>query len=342
MLIFCDSFDHYLSGTEFFTKWTASRNATPNAFTTGRFGSAHNPAGERWSRKDFGTSYGTLIAGCAWKRSGAWGGNAVMGFYDSANLQCDLRINDGSGEIYVTRNGTTLGSPVSFIPGLNIWYYLELLVTFHNSTGVIIARVDGAEVINLTSQDTQQTANATANGIRIGSHTDNAPAGQIDDLYVCDNTDSGVSGVPNDDFLGDIRVEAIFPNGNGNSSALLGSDGNSTDNYLLVDETAPDEDTTYVQGSSVGDKDTYAMSALTPTAGTVYGVQMLPYARKTDAGSRSICSVTRLSGTEEDSANKTLSTSYAYLPDIREGTPAAAAWTISDVNSMEAGVKVTV
>jgi hypothetical protein len=69
---------------------------------------------------------------------------------------------------------------------------------------------------------------------------------------------------------------------------------------------------------------------------------LLPYAAKTNAGVRSIASVARLSGTEVDSSDKALSVSYAYLPDIRETKPGGGAWSISDVNSAEFGVKVTV
>lgn len=336
-LLFCDGFDHY-DFNDFYNKWTVGRNGSPTNFpTTGRFGSGWNGA-ERWSRKDFGTSYGTLIVGAAIRQTspGAWGNEAIFGFYDAGTLQCDVRTNVSSNLILVTRNGTTLGS-APFVMSSLIWYYVELKITFHNTTGVAVVRINGIEVINLTNQDTQNTANATANQLRIGSHQDNAMNGAIDDLYVCDN-----SGGTNNDFLGDVRVEAIYPNGNGNSSVLVGSDGNSTDNYLLVDETPSNEDADYVQGSTVGDKDTYAYGNLTSTAGTVYGIQILPHARKTDAGSRSIATVARVSATEVDGPNRTLSTTYTYLPDIRETKPGGGAWSISDVNGAEFGVKVTV
>jgi hypothetical protein len=157
----------------------------------------------------------------------------------------------------------------------------------------------------------------------------------FDDLYVCDGTGSA----PANDFLGDCRVEAIFPSGNGNSSVLVGSDGNSTDNYLLVDEAAPNT-TDYVESSTVTDKDTYAYGNLAATTGTVFGVQPVPFAAKTDAGTRSIVSVARVSATEVDSAAKTLSTTYTYYPDVREAKPGGGAWAIGDVNGAEFGVKI--
>ena len=103
----------------------------------------------------------------------------------------------------------------------------------------------------------------------------------------------------------------------------------------------PNDDTEYVESSTAGHKDTYAYGNLATASGTVYAVQPVPYAKKNDAGpSRSIVSVARLSGTEEDSAVKTLSTSYAYFGDIRATKPGGGQWTIADVNSAEFGVKV--
>jgi hypothetical protein len=145
----------------------------------------------------------------------------------------------------------------------------------------------------------------------------------------------------NTDFLGDVRVQALLPTGNGNSSQLVGSDGNSTDNYLLVDEVPPNEDTDYVESATVNDKDTYVFGNLTPTTGTVFGVQIVAEARKTDAGVRSFKSVARLSATEADGPDTTLSTTYAFYMDKRDTKPGGGSWTITNVNDAEFGVKVT-
>jgi hypothetical protein len=72
----------------------------------------------------------------------------------------------------------------------------------------------------------------------------------------------------------------------------------------------------------------------------VFGVQILPYAKKTDAGTRSIKTIARLSATEVDGPEQFLASAYGYLSDIREAKPGGGAWTISDVNSAEFGVKV--
>jgi hypothetical protein len=204
----------------------------------------------------------------------------------------------------------------------------------HASAGEIEVRFNGTTVLNLTSLNTLPFA--TNSGIvHMGYNGSTNTSAHYDDIYICD-----LSGSANNDFLGDIKVAALFPNGNGNSSQLDGSDGNTTDNYLLVDEAAPDGDTTYVESADIGDKDTYAFENL-GNAGSVKGVQIVPRVRKTDAGERSIVSVARLSATEEDGPEKALSTSYVYLPDIREEKPGGGDWTVTDVNNAEFGVKVS-
>lgn len=264
----------------------------------------------------------------------------VVAFRDGANPQVELRLN-GSNQLYVTRNGTTLGtSSQSLVPARE--YIVEWGITIDDSTGTASVRVDGVVVLNLTSQDTRNTATTVDRFYLQGLGGGDGQSAIFDDLYILDDVDSGVTGAPNDDYLGDVRVVARFPSGNGASSDLLGSDADSTDNYLLVDEVAPDGDTTYVESSTIGDKDTYAYTNLTQTTGSVYGVQINAYARKTDAGTREIVTVARDAGaTEEDGPTKSLGSAYEYHSDIREANPDGNQWTISDVNGSEYGVKVT-
>jgi hypothetical protein len=177
---------------------------------------------------------------------------------------------------------------------------------------------------------------AECHGVRL-IFLDNSSEGYWADTYIADIAGSA----PTNDFLGDSRTDAILPNANGTTSQLVGQDTNSTDNYLNVDDDPPDDDTTFNESSTVGQKDTYNYPSITPTAGTVYAVQISPLVRKTDAGVRSIATVARLSSTEVDGPNQALSTTYLNLADIRETKPGGGVWTIADVNSAEFGVKVT-
>lgn len=338
-LRFMDSFDHY-TGDQFLRKWLSSRGGNAG-FVTGRFGSAWDGLG-RWARKQLSDAPSTWIIGVAAQLSAMTVTDNLFALIDTtSNWQCSLAFNRTTNQFQFYRgiwnSGTAIGPAYTLIPALNQWYYLEMKFVIHNSTGSVELRVDGPAVISATNQDTQNTSNAFADTLHMGSTNDAFWVPNFDDLYVCDGTGSA----PTNDFLGDCRVESRMPNGNGNSSQFVGSDSNSTDNYLLVDETpGSNDDTDYVESATIGNKDTYTYQDLTSTAGTVYGIQILPTARKTDAGFRSMKTVARLSATETDGPEQRIGNSYAIYSDIRETKPGGGVWTISDVNSAEFGVKV--
>lgn len=339
-LLFTDSFDHY-AVADILTKYDDFINANSNSIainsSNGRFTNGMGfTNSSNYITKIIPVARQTLIAGRAVKiMPGIASDRILISFWDGTTTHVDVRWTT-TGNLIVTRNGTQLGS--SFAMSSSVWHYVEFKAKIDDSTGTYEVKLDGTSVISGTGADTRNGGNATADRVRLGASVagNAALTESIDDFYICDD-----QGSTNNNFLGDVRIECLFPNGNGNSSQLVGSDSNSTDNYLLVDESTPNSDTDYVESSTVSDKDTYAMSNLTSTAGTVYGIQIMPFARKTDAGTRSIKSVTRLSGTEEDSADKALSTGYTYLMDIRETKPGGGAWSVSDINSMEVGVKVS-
>ena len=335
-LRFLDSFDHYATA-DIAKKWdtvAGTQNISLSHGRWGTFGARIFSNGVTLTKNL--DSQQTWIIGGAIVLPAINTAGVIFGVMDTGSFQCELRT-DGAGRLLITRNGTTILGPGTTFLIAGVSYYLEFKVTIANSpNGVAEAKIDGVTEISSSTLDTQNTANATANQIRLGPGAGGGFDYYLDDFYVCDGT-----GGVNDDFLGDTRVQTIFPDANGNSSQLVGSDGNSTDNYLLVDETTPNT-ADYVESSTVGDKDTYNYGSLTPTTGAVYGVQILPYAAKTDAGVRSIQAIARHSATEEDTgADMVLSTTVRYFMDVRDTKPGGGSWSISDVNAAEFGVKVT-
>lgn len=335
-----EGFDHLAQGDLVPHKWDAwSHGISSTGFVAGRIG-----GGNAWSQiygdrtlDKIIDAQGTWIVGAAMAFSPInQNGFAIIKLMDGATNQVELRYEFATKKLYVTRNGTTILGPGVVVTKTSLWHYYELRVVISDMVGEVEVRVDGNTYLSGTLLDTRN-GGATVDTIRFGDRGNFDGTQILDDIYICDGTGSA----PTNTFLGDVKVESIFPSGNGNSSVLVGSDGNSIDNYLLVDESAPNSDTDYVESSTVGDKDTYAYGNLTATLGTVYGVQVLPWAKKTDAGARKIASIARLSGTEVDSADKTLFTDYSYYLDVREAKPGGGVWTITDVNAAEFGVKVT-
>lgn len=338
MLHVLDSFDCYTTASQ---RYPLAGVATPSiGVGSGRFGT------NALVCSDSGRGAGRLLPvtldnfkmGFAYS-CGTGNNLPVVAFRDGGSAQVELRLN-GSNQLYVTRNGTTLGTSSQSLVAFAA-YFVEWGVEIHDTTGTVVIRVDGAVVLNLTSQDTRAAGTTVDRFYLQGLGGGDGQSAVFDDMYILDDVDSGVTGAPNDNYLGDIRVVALLPDGNGNSSDLLGSDADSVDNYLLVDEVPPDEDTTYVESSTVNDKDTYEYDDLTQTTGSVFGVQISPRARKTDAGTREIATVARLVAVEVDGPNQSVPVAYTYLTDIREANPDGDQWTIADVNGAEYGVKVT-
>jgi hypothetical protein len=335
-LRFIDSFDHY-DDAQVAQKWSSVSGAPLITTLAGRFGSGLNLLGGTSVRsvEKALDAQETWIVGVGMRWDSLDTDRQFMRIVDGSTVHIGLILDTGS-RIAVQRSATTIATATTvMLP--DVWYYIELKVTIADAGGVAQLRINGTQEVNF-SGDTRNAGNASADRVFLQATSGSANADlHVDDVYICD----GTGAAPTNDFLGDVRIEAILPNGNGTTSQFDGSDGNQVDNYLLVDEAVPDDDTTYVESGDIGDKDTYAYQNLTPTTGTVYGVQIVPRARKTDAGTRSIVSVARLSATEVDSADKALSTTYMYLPDVRETKPGGGAWTITDVNDAEFGVKVT-
>jgi hypothetical protein len=279
----------------------------------------------------------TLIVGLAFQ----WDGADQREFLElnsdggvTTHLALWLR---STGQIVVRRGGgtgaTVVGTTAIATPLISgVWHYMEIKAKLHDTTGTVDVRIDEVSVLSLTGQDTKNGGTKTVfdRVSFLGFDT------WMDDVYV-----ANTAGAVNNNFLGDCVVETLLPTGNGNSSVLVGSDGNSTDNYLLVDEATPNT-SDYVGSAVSGDKDTYAFGDITHTSGSILGVHVALYAAKTDAGARKIRSVVRSAGTDYGAAtDQPISTTYAPYLDVRETDPAtAAAWTGSAVNAAEFGAEV--
>jgi hypothetical protein len=332
-LRFIDGFDHY-AAADITQKWPQSATGTQilsGAARTGGFGCRLN-GGNQPIVKTI-DSQATWIVGFAYRAEVAQPiDNPIIQFKDTiSTLHVDLRIN-AAGHFYFTRNGTQLGSVWTYTFPVNQYIYIEVKVTISDTVGVAVLKINGVTDINLSSQDTRNAGNSTADTIYLGGASNSGSSLDYDDVYICDGT-----GGSNNDFLGDCKVETLVPTGAGNSTQWTPSTGS---NWQNVDDAAPNGDTDYNSDGTVSDKDTYAMSNLATTSGTVFGVQEIWSGKKDDAGSRSVHGVVRSGSSESNGADISLNTSYVQRQDMFETKPGGGAWSISDVNAMEAGVAV--
>jgi hypothetical protein len=220
---------------------------------------------------------------------------------------------------------------------LSAWYFIELKATIHDTTGSYELRVNGTNVLSQTNVDTRNGGSGVVTLIQFGSQTGTSqPAGpatmNMDDIYVCDS-----SGSLNNDFLGDVAVQTIYPTSDSSVAWTRSAGGTS---YTLVDESTPNGDTDYVESSTAAQQDIYGYGDLAAATNTVLGVQINAVARKDDAGARQVKLLTKSGGTTYASSALGLSTTYTFYSEVRETNPnTAVSWTESDVNSAEFGVE---
>jgi len=274
-----------------------------------------------------------FVVGFAFKTSALVAGD-IFRTMGSATINLTLHLND-DGTFSLKRSTVIIDTSVTALL-VDTWYHIELVAQVSNSTTIeCILKVDGTTILTLpTSTDTMIAGGLT--GIRLGKFGIPSMTCYFDSYYFMDQ-----DGSTNNTFLGDCVVEAILPDGNGYNSDFDGSDGNQVDNYLLVDEADPDDDTTYVEDDTVGGIDSFTYAAMSETPATIFGVAVTTMAKKTTANARTIKQIARPVSTNYTGDEHTLSESYACFQDIWEDNPAdAAAWEEADVNGAEFGVKV--
>lgn len=336
-----DGFDHY-AFANITTKWFILGSDTYNTMSAGRNGNCYRvwTAGTNcyiWKVFDDQASW---VVGFAFKFSDATSVNTgIFTFRDTTITHLTLQLIPTTFKLSLIHgDGTVLATSTNSL-NISTWYYIELKVTIDNA-GSYELRVNGSSDgwIPPANGDTRNGGNASANVVRFG-HISAGTAISIflyfDDIYILD----GAAGL--NDFLGDVKVQTLYPDGNGSHSDFTGNDADKVDNYLQVYETIMDSDTTYNYSSTVGAYDTYAFEDT--TAINILGVQTNTTVRKDDSGTRSIKPVCISGVTTEDGTEQFPSAdSYIDFMQIYETDPNTAdlAWETSDLNAAEFGIKV--
>jgi hypothetical protein len=217
--------------------------------------------------------------------------------------------------------GTVLGTSSSAIPS-SAWQYIEVEFTRNASTGACNVYANGTQILALTGVNTG-AADILVMGFAALNVSD-----FVDDYYV-------VSGATK---LGEQRVVTIRPDADTAQKDFTADSG--TDNYARVNESPVNGDTSYVTANTNDAEDLYTLADLGVTPASITAVQAVVIARKDDAADRGVQTIIHGS-TDTGGTVMGLSTSYAAAVDLYEENPeTSAAWTESDVNALEAGMKL--
>lgn len=262
----------------------------------------------------------------------------LVAFYEDSTRHINLRVTS-TGTITAYRHTTLLGTSSSAITA-GVWQYLEVKCTIHDTAGYVEVRLNGSPILTLPpTPGTLDTRNGgtvgTINGLYLlsdGMVTVTSLTATIDDLVVM-NT----SGSVNNDFLGDVRVQARFPTDAGNYTQWTPVSGA---NYTNVDENPPNDDTDYVSSGTPGHIDTYQHEAISPLAATIHAVAVNLRVRKDDGGAREVRAKMRHGSTDANGATTAVPTNYGYQQSIFEDVPGGTGWTYGQVNDAEAGMEL--
>lgn len=257
----------------------------------------------------------------------------LLSLLDSGSLQITLNVT-ASGQLQLRRgdvNGTTLGTSVTTMT-TNTWHFIEFKVTIGNS-GSYEVRLNGVNILS-GSADTQNTANAFAQTLKLFGAQDSSIdiRWAYDDLYILDS-----SGSANIDFLGSMKVTAIFPSGTGDSTQLTPSAG---DNYAAVDDNPHDSDSTYVESATSGQQDLYAFGDVDLV--NIKGAMISAVCRETDANPFSIKLVAKSGSTTDEGSGIAIgSTSYVSRHRILELDPdTSSAWEDAGIDAAQFGIEI--
>lgn len=274
----------------------------------------------------------TLIAGMRFRTAGTPTGTfELIRFMDGASVQCGLSITTANKLIFWRGTSATVLSTSTTTLTNTSWYFIELKITFHNTTGAYELKLGGVSEFSASGVDTCNTANNFATACTLQLHPS---YGQFyDDFYLCDDTGSA----PHNDFLGVIRVETAYPT----SADATTWTPNASTNVSRVQESGWDGDTSYNSTSTSGNVDTFNHGNLSSTPATIFGVAVTAGMRKDDVTGRTGRTKLKSGGTTQDGASVVLDTSYKLLRDQYVTDPnTGSAWTGANVNATKIGYEL--
>ncbi len=263
----------------------------------------------------------------------------IIALYDSTNSNYQLTLRTSTAGVLQIYRGNAQILQAGSTLSVDTWYHLEWKYYIGNSIpgNTCVLRLDGATDIALVAgTDTQFQVASTCGGLEFGGAS--SKNRYYDNIYICNH-----SGNINKDFIGPCFIETIRPDGNGTTNQFTGSDGDSTNNYLLVDEVTNDDDTTFVTSSVNNERDLYTFASPTGDIGIIHGIGMVARARKNSTALGDMTQIAFVSGVSFPRDQNHLHNTYRYAVDILEVNPTTnEKWAETQIPLNEFGVRYDV
>lgn len=256
-----------------------------------------------------------------------------------------IGVQNSTNKVTIRRGnwtGTVLATSASVTIPNNEWCYVEVKAVLHDSTGSVEVRVNEEVAVTFSGDTRNGGTNATFSSLMIGSQANfgSSIVMSWDDLYICDTADgTATQGAPFDDYLGDVRVRTLLPNGAGSSTQFTPT--GSSSNYENVNDVPPVTTTWNASGTS-GHRDTYALpNPSIPGAETVLAVVLNSTALRDNTGSISVKNAVKSGATVGYGASNALTTTRTHYMDVKAKDPnTSATWSSAAIDAMELGAEV--
>jgi hypothetical protein len=256
------------------------------------------------------------------------------GYYE----QMGLMINS-TGTISAYRaGGSQLWTSTETFSEDDDWHCVRFRCLIDDSVGTIDVWVDDTSYISETSVDTKNTSywgfdgvnEVSIGGPQYGTAEDNLEI-YMDEVCIISD--------PSGDYSGGLRVNRTVPTGDGSDSDWTRVGGGSNQ-YEAVDDSAKDDDTTYLHSSTATDRELFTFAAM-ENASSVIGVQTVIEGKRAAPGTRTIKHTSYLSTTQLDGDEKGLPTDdYGQSRYVYMTKPGGGSWSQSDVDNCEFGFLV--
>lgn len=335
-VIFRDGFDGYntsTAGLNLGAKYSTAQGTS----VAGRFGGSaifFNGGATTFASMDSAVSSLTIHMGLNVQRYATTTTRPMIWLLNGVTHSFGLAIGT-SGEIIAYRmtaltTGTELGRSAINTLALSTWYSIAAEIVISDASGRVTVYVDGVQVLNLTSVDTNNGV-GTVDTFMFGQSNSTSPEVYIDDLVITDSA-TRLTNHP--------RIQTLVPTSDGGTLNLVPSTG--TDHFAVVDEL-PASNTDYLSGSTVGDLDILGLGDLTASPNSIEEVNVVGFLQKTDATAREM-ELGVISGPTTSAGTGFVlnSTGKRHERPLATDPNTSAAWTASGVNALQLRPRVSV
>ena len=265
---------------------------------------------------------------------------AVSDLITSANHFSVMLNEDGDIIVRSSSDLTDFGSaPAVMTRGS--WNHVEVKFTVDTYTGSVEVKVDGTQVLDLTSIDTRGSSDDVEGGVfggfvSVGSKPDDTADNfaAVDDIYMI-NTDAGGP----DDFLGRKAEVISLPPAADTLVQQWDTNSSGAVHYTLIDENGADSSDVIRSGTNL-QEDLFDTTDISD-GGEVFAVKVevealavVDITHSIDVVCKSVSAYSQTNHTVDDKLNYTVHTHYQTADPNT-----SSAWTNAGVDAMVVGVK---